>query len=191
MKTLAKVLILPLLCLLAFGCRQQEPDPLQEALGAYILQGREGSFQLYRIEKIDSTTFRTEFEHREHVFQRKMEEESVLYGSYTMQRMPKNAARHLEAIQRTEVIMKGLDSLRTAMEGRMDEIAYYDYIFSGQSVIGDEIINYQDAYASMTPALEVIALTSDRRDLHKSGGRAIPGYLQMLGRDSEEENITE
>ena len=187
MKSIAKVL---LLCVLAVGCAKT-PDPLQEALGAYILQGQAGSFELYRIETIDSTTFRTEFERRQNVLHRKMEEESMLYGSYTMQRMPKNAARHLEAIQRTEVIMKGLDSLRTVLEDRMDEIAYYDYVFSAQSVIGEETTNYLNAYASMTPALEVIALTSDRRDLHKSGGRAIPGYLQMLGRDSEEENITD
>ena len=187
MKTIAKVLIFLLLCILAFGCRQ-EPDPRQEALGAYILQGQEGSFQLYSIEKIDSTTFRTEFERREHVFQRKMEEETVLYGSYTMQRKPKNAARHLEALQRTEQALKGLDSLQTVLEERLDEIAYYDYVFSGQSVIGEETTNYLGAFASMTPALEVIALCSERRDLHKSGGRAIPGYLQMLGRTGDIED---
>ncbi|MBR4524152.1 MAG: hypothetical protein IKP15_01205 [Bacteroidales bacterium] len=186
MKTIVKVLILPLLCVLACGCKQ-EPDPFQEALGAYILQGQAGSFELFRIEKIDSTTFRTEFERREHVFQRKMEQETVLYGSYTMQRKPKNAARHWEAIQRTEQAIKGLDSLRAVMEGRLDEIAYYDYVFSGQSVIGEETTNYLNAFASMTPGLEVVALCSERRDLHKSGGHAIPGYLQMLRRTGEEE----
>ena len=97
MKTVLNVLILSLLCVLASGCREKEPDPLQEALGAFLLQGKEGSFQLFQIEKIDSTTFRTEFEHRQNVLQCKMEEETVLYGSYTMQRLPKNAARHLEA----------------------------------------------------------------------------------------------
>ena len=84
MKTLRNVLILSLLCTLAFGCKQ-EPDPFREALGAYILRGQTGTFELFSIQKIDSTTFRTEFERREHVFQRKMEEETVLYGSYTMQ----------------------------------------------------------------------------------------------------------
>ena len=186
MKTLRNVLILSLLCTLAFGCKQ-EPDPFREALGAYILRGQTGTFELFSIQKIDSTTFRTEFERREHVFQRKMEEETVLYGSYTMQRMPKNAARHWDAIQRTEQAMKGLDSLRTVLEGRLDEIAYYDYVFSGQSVIGEEVTNYLGAFASMTPELEVIALCSERRDLHKSGGHAIPGYLQMLRRAGEEE----
>ena len=186
MKTFSKVLILSLLFVLAFSCKQ-EPNPLQEALGAYILQGQEGSFVLYSIEKIDSTTFRTEFEHRQHVFKRKMEEETVLYGTYTMERKPKNAARHWEAIQRTEAAMKGLDSLQVVLENRMDEIAYYDYVFSGQSVIDGEVVNYVNAYTSMTPDLEVIALCSERRDLHKSGGHAIPGYLQMLRRTGEEE----
>ena len=94
MKNTAKLLLL--LGLLAAGCAKA-PDPVEESLAAYILRGREGSFRLYSLEKIDSTTFRTEFEHRQNVLQRKMEEETVLYGSYTMQRLPKNAARHLEA----------------------------------------------------------------------------------------------
>jgi hypothetical protein len=187
MKFIRNVLILSLLCILAPGCREQEPDPFQEALGAFLLQEQEGSFQLFRIEKIDSTTFRTEFERRQHVLQRKMEEETVLYGTYTMERMPKNAQRHWEAIKTTEKALKGLDSLRTAMEGRLDEIAYYDYTFSGQTVVGDETTNYLGTYTSMTPALEVIALSSERRDLHKSGGRAIPGYVQLLGGTEVEE----
>ena len=177
--------MLPLLGVLA-SCGGKAPNPFQDALGAYILQGQAGSFELYRIEKIDSTTFRTEFERRQNVLHRKMEEETALYGSYTMQGKPRNAARHWEAIQHTDAALKGLDSLRTVLEDRLDEIAYYDYVFSAQSVIGEETTNYLNAYASMTPALEVIALCSDRRDLHKSGGRAIPGYLQLLGRDAEE-----
>ena len=187
----AKVLILSLLCVLAFGCRQ-EPDPLQEALGAYILQDKEGTFQLYSIEKIDSTTFRTEFERRKQVFDRKIEQESVLYGSYVMQRMPKNAARHLEALQRTAAASKSLDSLKACLEDRLDEIAYYDYVFTATAVGKEGSTDFVDTYASITPGLEVIVATPDRRDLHKYGGRAIPGYLQMLGQDTDlEEEATE
>lgn len=186
MKTITKALILTSLCLLAFSCKK-EPDPLQEVLGAYILQGQEGTFRLYSIEKIDSTSFRTEFERRQNVFDLKLREETRLYESYTQQRKPKNAARHMQAIQRTRAVIKGLDSLRTVLEGRMDEIAYYDYAFSGRADTDDTVIELQQAYASITPALEVITLSSERKDLHKAGGRAIPGYLQMLGRDSEEE----
>lgn len=184
MKTLAKVLTLSLLCLLASACRE-EPDPLQDILGAYILQGQEGSFRLYRIEKIDSTSFRTEFERRQNVFDLKLQEETRLYEDYVAQRKPKNAARHWDAIQRTKEVMKGLDSLRAGLEDRMDEIAYYDYVFSGQAETDSRITEFQDAYASITPALEVVTLTADRKDLHKAGGRAIPGYLQMLGENPE------
>lgn len=153
MQRIVKVLILSALCAFCVGC-EKKADPLQEALGVYILRGQEGSFELYRIEKIDSTTFRTEFERRQHVFDRKLEEETNLYESYIIQGKPKNAARHLDAIQRTHEVLKGLDSL--------------------------------SAYASITPALEVIALTAKQKDLHKSGGRAIPGYLQLLKSDEEE-----
>ena len=186
----AKVLILSLLCVLAFGCRQ-EPDPLQEALGAYILQDKEGTFQLYSIEKIDSTTFRTEFERRKQVFDRKIEQESVLYGSYVMQRMPKNAARHLEALQRTAAASKSLDSLKACLEDRLDEIAYYDYVFTATAVGKESSTDFVDTYASITPDLRVIAYSPDRRDLKKAGGHAIPGYLQLLGQTSEEVEETE
>ncbi len=185
MKNITRILLLPLLCILASGCAK-DPDPLQEVLGAHILGGREGSFRLYSIEKIDSTTFRTEFERRQNVFDLKLRQETKLYEGYLSQNKPKNAARHLESIQRTREVIKGLDSLRAVMEGRMDEIAYYDYVFSGRVDTDNTYSELQQAYASITPALEVISMTADQKDLHKASGRAIPGYLQMLGATPEE-----
>ena len=187
MKALAKILILPLLCILMPGCREQAPDPLQEALEAYILQGEEGSFQLYRIEKIDSTTFRTEFERRQNVYELKLKQENKLYRDYLSQNKPKNAKRLSEAIVRTCEIMNGLDSLKAGMEGRLDDIAYYDYVFSAKASSNSQYSEFQSAYVSITPAYEIITLTEDRKDLHKAGGRAIPGYLQLLGQDADEE----
>lgn len=186
MKSITQVLTVSLLCVFAAGC-SPKADPLQEVLGAYILRGQEGTFRLYRIEKIDSTSFRTEFERRQNVFDLKLREETRLYDDYVRQNKPKNAERHWEAIQRTHEVIKGLDSLRAALEGRMDEIAYYDYVFSGRADTDNTYSEFTDAYASITPALEVITLTAERKDLHKAGGRAIPGYLQMLGKNSEEE----
>jgi hypothetical protein len=186
MKTVFRILILISLCTLA-SCSEKQTNPLQDALGTYILQGQEGSFLLYDIAKIDSTTFRTEFERRQNVYELKLQEETKLYDDYNWQRKPKNAARHWEAIQRTRKIMKGLDSLKTIMEGRMDEIAYYDYVFSGRAETGDKFTDFKDAYVSMTPTLQVISMTAQKKDLHKAGGRAIPGYLQMLGDTSEED----
>ena len=186
MKRFAKFL-LPLFFVLAASCSEKTPDPLEDALGAYILQGQEGSFRLYKIEKIDSTTFRTEFERRQNVFELKLREETKLFNNYVSQNKPKNASRHWDAIQRTQEVMNGLDSLKAGLEGRLDEVAYYDYVFSGKAETDRKIIELTDTYASVTPAFEVIALSSERKDLHKAGGRAIPGYLQMLGRDSEEE----
>ena len=177
MKPLAKAL---LLCVLAAGCAKT-PDPLQEALSAHILHGREGTFRLYSIEKIDSTTFRTEFEHRQNVFERKLQEETKLFENYYFQNKRKNADRHWEAMERTREVMKGLDSLRAALAGRMDEVAYYEYVFSGRAETGSEAVEFKDTYVSMSPSLEVITMSADRADLHKSGGRAIPGYLQMFG----------
>lgn len=174
-----------LFCLLACGCAET-PDPLQDVLGAYLLRDREGTFQLYSIEKIDSTSFRTEFERRQNVFDLKLREETKLYESYVSQRKPKNAERHWNAMQRTREVMKGLDSLKAGLEGRLDEIAYYDYVFSGRIDTDTRYSELQEAYASITPELEVITVSTDRKDLHKAGGRAIPGYVQML-RSREEE----
>ena len=185
MKHPASILLLSLLVIIAAGCKDKESSPIQEALGAYILQGQEGTFRLYRIEKIDSTTFRTEFERRQNVFELKLQAETIFYQSYTMDRKPKNAARHWDAMQGTLANLKGLDSLRTTLEGRLDEIAYYDYVFSGRAETDSQATDFADAYASLTPNLKVIALTSERKDLHKSGGRAIPGYVQLFGKEEE------
>ena len=185
MKPFTKALIPALLCLLACGCKQ-EANPLQDALGAYILQGQEGTFHLSKIEKIDSTTFRTEFERRQNVFDLKLSQETKLFDNYVAQRKPKNAERHRAAILRTREVIAGLDSLKATMEGRLDEIAYYDYVFTGRAETKTTITELSNAYVSLTPGLEVITMSNDRKDLHKAGGRAIPGYLQMLGNDSEE-----
>ena len=67
----------------------------------------------------------------------------------------------------------------------MDEIADYDYVFSGRAETDSQATDFADAYASLTPNLKVIALTSERKDLHKSGGRAIPGYVQLFGKEEE------
>lgn len=184
MKNTAKLLLL--LGLLAAGCAKA-PDPVEESLAAYILRGREGSFRLYSLEKIDSTTFRTEFEHRQNVFDLKLQEETRLFENYYFQNKKKNADRHWEAMERTREAIKGLDSLRSALAGRMDEIAYYDYVFSGRAETADAATEFKDTYVCMTPELEIIAMTTERRDLHKAGGRAIPGYRQMLGDTPEEE----
>lgn len=184
MKNTAKLLLL--LGLLAAGCAKA-PDPVEESLAAYILRGREGSFRLYSLEKIDSTTFRTEFEHRQNVFDLKLQEETRLFENYYFQNKRKNADRHWEAMERTREAIKGLDSLRAALAGRMDEVAYYDYVFSGRAETADAATEFKDTYVCMTPELEIIAMTTERRDLHKAGGRAIPGYRQMLGDTPEEE----
>jgi len=179
-----------LFSVLAISCAKQA-DPLEDAIGAYALQGQEGEFRLYSIEKIDSTTFRTEFERRENVFALKLREETKLYDKYKSQRKVKNAARHLESIYRTREVITGLDSLKTLMTDRLDEVAYYDYVFSGKSKAGDMVTEFKDAYAAVTPDLKVIAMTSDKKDLHKTGGRVIPGYVEMLGSGSEESDATE
>lgn len=183
MRPLAKAL---LLCVLAAAGCAKTPDPLGEALSAHILRGREGTFRLYGIEKVDSTTFRTEFEHRQNVFERKLQEETKLFENYYYQNKRKNADRHWEAMERTREVMKGLDSLRAALAGRMDEVAYYEYRFSGRAETGSEAVEFKDTYVSMTPSLEILTMSVDRKDLHKTGGRAIPGYLEMLGDTPEE-----
>ena len=118
---------------------------------------------------------------------RKLQEETRLFENYYFQNKKKNADRHWEAIERTREAIKGLDSLRSALAGRMDEIAYYDYVFSGRAETADAATEFKDTYVCMTPELEIIAMTTERRDLHKAGGRAIPGYRQMLGDTPEEE----
>ena len=163
-------------------------DPVAEALKSHILSNApEGSqFQLTDLQKVDSTTFATEFERRREVFSLQVAKNEELYVRFKTNGQPKNAALKLQAMHNGARILRGLDSLKLLMQNDLENTAYYDYRFSGHLTKGRQSVDYDDWWFTLTPAGEVLVVVSDPKDLHKSGGMAIPGYRELLKGESVE-----
>ena len=73
-----------------------------------------------------------------------------------------------------------MDSIENAMAGKLDDVAYYDYVFSGSATAKEGKVSYSNVYVTITPAGEVLTMTSNQKDLHKATGRVIPGYIESI-----------
>lgn len=180
-------LLLALAAVTACGGKY-DSDPVAQALTAHILASApEGcKLMITDLRKVDSTTYATEFDRREEVFNRQIAKNEELYSRYVTGGQMKNAAAKLQAMQNGSRIRAGLDSLRKFMEADLPQTAYYDYRFSGHLTRGRQSVDYNDWWFILTPEGEVLAVVADRKDLHKSGGLAIPGYRELLKGDLPE-----
>ncbi|MBQ7640670.1 MAG: hypothetical protein IJS91_06765 [Bacteroidales bacterium] len=180
-------LLLATLVLAACGSKFDK-NPIAQALTAHILASNPAGcqFMLTDLKLVDSTTFATEFDRREEVFKRQIEKNEELYVRYKTDGQPKNAALKLQAMKNGVRILMGIDSLRRSMEANLSQTAYYDYRFSGHLTKGRQSADYDGWWFTLTPSGEVLVVVSDRKDLHKTGGKAIPGYLDLLKGDSQE-----
>ena len=176
------LLLTAALVLTACGGGKFAGNPVAEALTSHILSlYPEGyQFQLTDLQKVDSTTFATEFEQRKVVFGLQVAKNEELYVRFKTNGQPKNAALKLQAMHNGARILRGLDSLKTLMEDELENIAYYDYRFSGHLTKGRRSLDYTDAWFTITPTNEVLVVVTTPKDLHKSGGKAIPGYMELL-----------
>ena len=164
------------------SCSGSQPDPVAQALeeAVKLSISEPCKFRLYTLELTDSTTFRTEFERRAKVFEVKSKREGELYARYVTEGKPKNAAVHMEAMTKANRNHSSLDSLMNSMASRLDDIAYYDYKFSGKAYGDSGEVEYRDSWFTITPAGKVLAITHDKKELHKNAGRAIPGYMEIF-----------
>ena len=168
------------------SCNNSTPDPVAAAIEAAAMKGEEGdySFRISNLAKVDSTTFRTELEHRKDVFRVKQQAEEKLYLKYTNEHKPKTAESHRLAMEKAVANLAFVEGLEQQLAARLDDIAYYDYVFSGYSQTAEGRMTYDNVYVTVTPACEVLTMTANAKDLHKGTGRVIPGYLE--GISSEE-----
>ena len=182
------LLLTAALVLTACGGGKFAGDPVAEALTSHILSlYPEGyQFQLTDLQKVDSTTYATEFDRREDIFKRQVTKNEELYVRFRTDGQPKNAQLKLQAMKNGVRILMGLDSLRRTMEADLEKTAYYDYRFSGHLTKGRQSLDYDGWWFTITPAGEVLVVVRDQKDLHKSGGLAIPGYRELLKGESEE-----
>ncbi len=169
--------------LLLVSCSEKASDPVREAIKGEIMGNMTQEFSdvtINSVEKIDSTTYRTEFERRRKVFTIKRDSDSDFLLKYMTEGKKRNAAIKSDSYKRDLEILAGLDSLEAECAGILDDIAYYDYRFSASAKGQGVTMQFRDAYISITPDGHVVSMTAERRDLHKSTGRVIPGYVELV-----------
>ena len=157
-------------------------DPAAEALQAYMIaHSPEGcSFTLTDLQKVDSTEIATELDRRCEVFALRAAKNEELYVRYHTDGHPKNAELKRLAMKKDQRVLSDLAALRDSLGEDIHKIAYYDYRFSGHLTKGRQSVDYKDAWFTLTPAGEVLVVVTDKRDLHKTGGLAIPGYREII-----------
>ncbi len=182
--------LLPLLV----SCGGHAVDPVHEAIKGEIMGNMSQDFTdvtINFVEKIDSTTFRQEFDRRRNVFTLKRDADSDLLLKYMTEGKKRNASIKSDSYKQDLVILQGLDSLEAAHSAILDDIAYYDYRFSADAKGHGLKMQFRNAFISITPGGRVISMTAERRDLHKSAGRVIPGYVELVRGSDEEDGMTD
>ena len=185
-------LILFVSLFLLAACSGGKTDPVREAIKGEIMGNMSQDFtsvEIFSVEKIDSTTFRTELDRRKKAFTTKRDADSELLLKYMQEGKRRNASIKNDSYKNDLRILLGLDSLGTVHAAILDDIAYYDYRFNAKAKGKDVTMQFRDTYISITPDGKVISMAAERRDLHKSAGRVIPGYYELVkGADEEEES---
>lgn len=189
-----RLVLLSALLPLLLSCGGRTPDPVHEAIKGEIMGNMSQEFTdvtIHLVEKIDSTTFRQELERRKKAFATKRDADSDLLLKYMSEGKRRNASLKSESYKKDLIILQGLDSLEAAHAAILDDVAYYDYRFNAEAKGQGLKMQFREAYISITPDGRVISMTAERRDLHKSAGRVIPGYLELVKGSDEDEGMTD
>lgn len=184
-----KTVLIATAALVLASCGQKKSDPVKDAITQYVstnVSEDYTKFSFNTIEKIDSTTFREEFEHRKKAFEARRASDEKFILKYTQEGKQKNAILKTESFRNTLRIISGLDSLENVSSAILDDVAYYDYKFSGVATGSGARLDFTDAYVTVTPDYQILSMTTNQKDLHKSTGRVIPGYLDVVKGEDEE-----
>ena len=188
-----KTLLLLAALLLVASCgsknKQSNVDPVQQAVIQALLAEDEKleSVLFDSFEKVDSSTFADELLRRKKTFALRARQDELLYNQYLKEGKPKNAQLRSESLRKDKEVSRGLDSLGASLGSRINDIAFYDYVFTGRGIGEGYTVVFNYVHASVTPDCRVLAIRRKKTDLHKTTGKAIPGYEALIKGIPEEE----
>lgn len=170
------------------ACTSTPKDPhlvaLEDAIVKQLGEGTKVTIETFQ--KVDSTTFGEELDYRQEVFDLRLKQNMKLLEKYKKGGYVKTAVEKRNAINHDHEVIAGLAEMERTLEPILDNVAYYDYCFSGSAKKEGARSVYKEYYASITPEGEVVSISSDKRTLHKALGRVIPGYLELVKGDEGE-----
>lgn len=177
----AAALLMAAVVLALSSCSTKYADE-KAAVSAKITEtmGEVQSLTFNSFEPVGETTVGQEIEMRIKLFKTKLEQDQKFYDMYSAGGVLGKAAQKKHAIERDQLHLTQLDSIRNSLEGRLDEIAYRDYKFSASGKTADGILEAKDWYAAISPAGEVLNMVQDPKKLHRGLGVTIPGYKGMF-----------
>lgn len=175
------------------ACSQKQADPVADAIVAEMMKGVDQPYSLHitDLKLLDSTTFATEFQRRIGIYDTRLDQNAARLEKYMKQGMQKNATLMFEALQKDTKIYNELNAMKEMMGDDTLKIAYYDYSYTYSGKVGKTRVPAQQAFAAVTPDCRVLTFVSDKRDLHKATGLAIPGYRELLDSFKETEETEE
>ena len=182
-----KTLLILAVLLAAVSCgnknkKKSQTDPVQLAvIQALLAEDPKLETVLFdSFEKDDSSTFADEILRRRKTFALRERQNELLYNQYTRENKPKTAQKHFEDLQKDRKVSRGLDSISTALGNRINDIAFYDYVFTGRGIGEGYTVVFNYVYASVTPDGRVLSIRRKKSDLYKTTGKAVPGYEALI-----------
>lgn len=167
--------------LILSSCASKYSDE-KAAVAAKIAEtmGEVQNFNFKSFEQIGQTTVGEEIEMRVKAFKTKLEQDQKFFDMYTAGGVLGKAAQKKTAIERDQLHLTQLDSIRNTLGAGLGEIAYRDYKFSAAGKLKDSQLEATDWYAAIAPDGTVLSLVQDQKNLHKGLGVTIPGYKEMF-----------
>lgn len=179
--------------LLASCAPSQPVDPFQAALETQIKSqiGEDAKVTFELFERVDSTTFGEELSYRREVFDLRRAQNEKLFKKYKAAGQPNSAAAKRNAINHDDEVIAGLAAMSESLADILGNVAYYDYHFSCRVKSGSAKADYRDYFATITPDCEVMSIENSRKTLHRTLGRVIPGYMELVKSDDDDETPSE
>lgn len=192
MRTLLYFLLLaPILYLSSCSEKVPTQDDLVKANTEEYLKPKlndPDSYEFARIELIDSVLYSDNIEWRINNFQRQLDDDkeylkkwSSKLSSYKLESIEKIVDLTNISIEKNEKILNAIDSIKTSLGSKINDIASYTYLFSYRSnnALGVKVLKEYIIQTEPKPTLKVINMTDDKGKVYNTPN-SFPGYEELI-----------